>query len=61
MASEDQLVRETIARSFPKLHGLDIRLNHFQSESDYFRTSFSAIRFLIGRKMRYYGAALLTG
>ena len=54
MAFEDRLVREIIARSFPKLHDLDIRLKQFHSESDYFRTSFSAPRFLIGRKMRYY-------
>ena len=52
--SEDQLVRDIIARSFPKLSGIDIRLKPFRSESDYFRTSFSAARFIAGRKMRYY-------
>jgi hypothetical protein len=54
LASEDQLVRDIIGRSFPKLSGVEIRLKEFQSNSDYFRTSFSAIRFLTGRKMRYY-------
>jgi hypothetical protein len=54
LAFEDQLVRALIAQSFPELRDLDIRLSLFQSASDYFRTSFSATRFLSGRKMRYY-------
>jgi hypothetical protein len=54
LTSEDQLLRDIIARSFPTFHDLDIRLSRFQSESDYFRTSFSATRFLVGKKMRYY-------
>jgi hypothetical protein len=52
--SEEQLVREIIARSFPKLMGVDIRLKQFRSDSDYFRTSFSAARFMAGVKMRYF-------
>jgi hypothetical protein len=51
---EDQLVREIIARSFPNLIGIDIRVKRFQSDTDYFRTSFSAVRFLGGVKMRYF-------
>ena len=54
LATEDQLVREIIAQSFPDLHDQDICLKPFRSGSDYFRTSFSATRFLSGRKMRYY-------
>ena len=51
---EDQLVREIIARSFPNLIGIDIRVKRFQSDTDYFRTSFSAVHFLDGVKMRYF-------
>jgi len=54
LATEDQLIREIIAQSFPNLEALDIRLKWLRSESDYFRTSFSATRFLVGKKMRYY-------
>ena len=50
---EEQLVSEIIARSFPNLIGLDIRVKRFQSHTDYFRTSFSAPRFIAGVKMRY--------
>jgi hypothetical protein len=52
--SEEQLVSEIIARSFPNLVGIDIRLKRFQSDADYFRTSFSAARFIAGVKMRYF-------
>ncbi len=52
--SEEQLVSEIIARSFPNLIGVDIRLKRFQSDTDYFRTSFSAARFIAGVKMRYF-------
>ena len=51
---EEQLVSEIIARSFPNLIGVDIRLKRFQSDTDYFRTSFSAARFIAGVKMRYF-------
>ena len=51
---EEQLVSEVIARSFPNLIGIDIRVKRFQSDSDYFRTSFSAARFAAGMKMRYF-------
>ena len=51
---EEQLVREIIARSFPSLIGIDIRVKRFHSDSDYFRTSFSATRFAAGVKMRYF-------
>lgn len=51
---EEKLVSEIIARSFPNLIGIDIRVKHFQSDSDYFRTSFSAARFATGMKMRYF-------
>ena len=51
---EGQLVSEIIARSFPNLIGIDIRVKRFQSDSDYFRTSFSAARFAAGMKMRYF-------
>ena len=53
-ASEEQMVREIIARSFPSLEGVDVRLKMFRSDSDYFRTSFSAFRFIAGLKMRYF-------
>ena len=33
---EEQLVSEIIARSFPNLTGLDIRLKRFRSETDWF-------------------------
>jgi hypothetical protein len=52
--SEEQLVSEIIARSFPTLIGIDIRVKPFQSDTDYFRTSFSATRFAAGVKMRYF-------
>ena len=51
---EEQLVSEIIARSFPNLIGVDIRLKRFQSDTDYFQTSFSAARFIAGVKMRYF-------
>lgn len=51
---EEQLVSEVIARSFPNLIGIDIRVKRFQSDTDYFRTSLSAVRFFAGVKMRYY-------
>jgi hypothetical protein len=41
-------------RSLPNLVGIDIRLKRFQSDADYFRTSFSAARFIAGVKMRYF-------
>jgi hypothetical protein len=52
--SEEQLVSEIIARSFPNLIGTDIRVKRFQSDTDYFRTSFSTTRFAAGVKMRYF-------
>ena len=48
------MLRDIIARSFPNLKGVDIRLKVFRSDSDYFRTSFSAVRFIVGLKMRYF-------
>ena len=51
---EEQMVRDIIARSFPDLEGVDIRLKLFRSDSDYFRTSFSAVRFVAGVRMRYF-------
>ena len=47
------MVRDIIARSFPSLEGVDIRLKVFRSDSDYFRTSFSVVRFIAGVRMRY--------
>jgi hypothetical protein len=52
--SEEQLVSDIIARSFPNLIGIEIRVKRFQSNTDYFRTSFSATRFVTGVKMRYF-------
>jgi hypothetical protein len=54
LTSEEQMVRDIIARSFPSLEGVDIRLKVFRSDSDYFRTSFSAVRFIAGVRMRYF-------
>ena len=51
---EEQMVRDIIARSFPNLEGVDIWLKLFRSGSDYFRTSFSAVRFVAGVRMRYF-------
>ena len=42
LTSEEQMVRDIIARSFPDLEGVDIRLKVFRSDPDYFRTSFNA-------------------
>jgi hypothetical protein len=54
LTSEEQMVRDIIARSFPSLEGVDIRLKVFRSDSDYFRTSFSAVRFTTGVRMQYF-------
>ena len=54
LAVEEQMVRDIVARSFPSLEGVDIRLRPFRSDSDYFRTSFSPLRFLFGAHMRYF-------
>jgi len=53
LADENALARHIIAQSFPALRNVDVRLQPFTSDSDYFRTSFSAMRFLVGRKMRF--------
>jgi hypothetical protein len=54
LTSEEEMVRDIIARSFPSLEGIDIRLKVFRSDSDYFRTSFSAVRFITGERMQYF-------
>lgn len=54
LLTEEQLVSEIIVRSFPNLIGVDIRVKRFQSDNDYFRTSFSAVRFVGGVTMRYF-------
>jgi len=54
LLTEEQLVSEIIVRSFPNLIGVDISVKRFQSDTDYFRTSFSAVRFLGGVTMRYF-------
>jgi len=53
-ATEEQLVRDIIVRSYPNLRDTDIRLKTFRSNSDYFRTSFSLARFFIGASMQYF-------
>jgi hypothetical protein len=50
----EQLVSEIITHSFPNLIGIDVRVKSFQSDTDYFRTSFSATRFAAGVKMRFF-------
>jgi hypothetical protein len=53
LSDEEHMLRELIAQSFPTLAHVDIRLKGFHSDSDYFRTSFSARRFAFGMKMQY--------
>src|SRR5439155_12111330 len=54
LTAEEQIVRDLIALAYPNLKGADIRLREFRSGSDYFRTSFSLVRFFFGTRMRYF-------
>jgi hypothetical protein len=54
LAAEQRMVEEIVTRSFPHLAHADIRLSPFRSDSDYFRPSFGAARFLTGVRMRYF-------
>jgi hypothetical protein len=49
----DRLVREITSDSFPFLLDKDIRVQEFESRSDYFQARFSMLRFLTGRRMHY--------
>jgi hypothetical protein len=40
--------------AFPELAGVDLRTRTFHSQSDYFRTRFSLLRFVLPIKMRYF-------
>ena len=53
VSGEEHMLRELIAQSFPALAHVAIKLKPFHSDSDYFRTSFSAHRFAFGMKMQY--------
>jgi hypothetical protein len=53
LSGEEHMLRELIAQSFPALAHVAIRLKPCHSDSDYFRTSFSAHRFAFGMKMQY--------
>ena len=48
-----RLVREITTGSFPFLLNKDIRVQEFESRSDYFQARFSVLRFLTGRRMHY--------
>lgn len=48
-----QLIHEIVAASYPTLGSVDVQLGTFRSDSDYFRTSFGASRFMFGAPMRY--------
>lgn len=48
------IVEEVIRDSYPELKDATIRVQSFDSASDYFRTGFSFGRFLSARKMRYF-------
>jgi hypothetical protein len=47
------IIDEVIKASYPELAKINIEVNAFNDDADYFRTIFSFNRFLFGRKMQY--------
>ena len=54
IAAIDTHVQELRRASFPEIAGIDLRVGSFRSDSDYFRTRFSLLRFLLPLRMRYF-------